>query len=290
MSATRPDILHPGQVYGERRRGAAVAGLVLSEVVHGAPRRLPEHEHLGAFFSLVLRGSYREACGGRDYVYRRSAIMYHPEGTRHQDEVGHPGARLFLAELAPEWLARMDGGRAVRQTLGAPRLLAGGPVPGLGLRLYRELLSGDGRSPLVVEGLMLEMLGETVRGGHRRAAAPPSWLPPLLDRLREERAHGWTLAGLAAEIGVGAEELSSAFRRNQGETVGEHLRRLRVELVCERLAADPDSSLADLAALAGFADQSHLTRVFRRLTGTTPGAFQAAARGGARSIAVRGGV
>jgi AraC family transcriptional regulator len=120
-----------------------------------------------------------------------------------------------------------------------------------------------------------------VRGARRRTAAPPAWLPPLLERLREERAVGWTLAALAAEMGVGPEELSSAFRRHQGETVGEHLRRLRVELVCERLAADPDSSLSDLAALAGFADQSHLTRVFRRLTGTTPGAFQAGVRAGA---------
>jgi AraC family transcriptional regulator len=77
---------------------------------------------------------------------------------------------------------------------------------------------------------------------------------------------------------VGRAELSCAFRRHCGETIGAHLRRCRVERVCERLIAEPERSLADLAAEAGFADQSHLTRVFRRLVGTTPGAFQAALR------------
>jgi AraC-like DNA-binding protein len=38
----------------------------------------------------------------------------------------------------------------------------------------------------------------------------------------------------------------------------------------------PGMPLSDVALAAGFADQSHLTRIFKRVTGMTPGAFRAA--------------
>jgi AraC family transcriptional regulator len=276
MGALHRNLLRPGQFFGEARRSSAVGGLVLSDVVHRQPRRLPEHEHIAAYYSLVVAGSYREVCAGREYCYRRAAIMYHPEGTRHWDEIGPSGARLFLAELTPDWFARLDCRPAAIPALAEPRFLHTGPVPGLGRRLFRELQGADECSSLVVEGLMLEMVGETVRNGKRPPSSPPAWLAATLERMHEEVATGWTLRGLASQIGVEPAELATVFRRHQGETVGEHLRGLRVAMVCERLTAEPDASLADLAAVAGFADQSHLTRVFRRLTGTTPGAFRAA--------------
>ena len=268
----------PGQFFGEVSRTASFAGLVLSDIVHLRPRRLPEHAHVAAFFGLAVAGDYREVCRRRELGYGRSTVVYHPPGTSHQDEIGPSGAHLFVVELAPAWLERLDALGVGRRALEEPQHLPGGPVHSLALRLYRELYDADACSPLVVEGLMLEMLGETARAGLRRAPQPPAWLGRVRECLEAEPARGWTLASLAPEVGVEPEELSIAFRRFQGETLGEHLRRLRVALVCERLVADPDAGLADLAADAGFADQSHLTRVFRRLTGTTPGAFQAAQR------------
>ncbi len=281
MSAAQRDPLEPGQFFGDVRRAVRAADLVLSDVVHSRPRRTPEHVHLFANYTLLLAGDYHEACGRRDFTYGRSTVMYHPAGIEHWDEFGSRGGRLFLVELSPAWLGRLDrldlDGTA-RRALAAPQLLTGGPVHSLGLRLYRELYAADACSLLVMEGLLLEMLGETARRRIRREEPPPAWLGRALECLREELAQPWTLAALAREIGVEASELSSAFRRHQGESVGEHLRRLRVAFVCERLTAEPEAGLAGLAAEAGFADQSHLTRVFRRLAGTTPGAFQAALR------------
>ncbi len=278
MGAAPGDPLEPGQFFGDVPRAARWVDLVLSDVIHRRPRRSPEHVHRFANFTLLLAGDYREACGRREFTYGRSAVMYHPAGVEHWDEFGSRGGRLFLVELAPAWLGRLDALGVARRALAAPQLLMGGPVCSLGLRLYRELYAADACSPLVVEGLMLEMLGETARHGGRRAEPPPPWLGRVLDCLREDFARPWTLAALARETGVEAAELSRAFRRHRGETVGEHLRRLRVAFVYERLTAEPEAPLAGIAAEAGFADQSHLTRVFRRLAGTTPGAVQAALR------------
>jgi AraC family transcriptional regulator len=72
--------------------------------------------------------------------------------------------------------------------------------------------------------------------------------------------------------------LARTFRRTFGCTVGEYLRRLRIERAAEQLVSG-DLPLAEIALAAGFADQSHFSNVFRRRTGVSPSAFRREARG-----------
>jgi len=58
-----------------------------------------------------------------------------------------------------------------------------------------------------------------------------------------------------------------------GEGIGEYVHRMRVRAACEQMLA-PQRSLAEISLATGFADQSHFTRVFRRVTGMSPGAFR----------------
>jgi AraC family transcriptional regulator len=67
--------------------------------------------------------------------------------------------------------------------------------------------------------------------------------------------------------------LARQFKRTFGWTVGDYVRRLRVEFVCQQL--ETGKPLAELALRAGFSDQSHLTRIFKRFTGQTPGEYRA---------------
>jgi len=91
----------------------------------------------------------------------------------------------------------------------------------------------------------------------------------VIDRLEADLPQAPTLTELAAEVGVHPAHLSRALQV-RGETVGEYLRRRRVEQA-ERALAGP-RPLAEIAADAGFADQAHFTRVFRRHFGMTPAA------------------
>ncbi|MFD2842718.1 helix-turn-helix transcriptional regulator [Paracoccus cavernae] len=60
-----------------------------------------------------------------------------------------------------------------------------------------------------------------------------------------------------------------AFKRETGQTPLQWQMRRRIEWAQEMLG-EPANSVADVAAATGFADQAHLTRVFRSLTGSTP--------------------
>jgi AraC family transcriptional regulator len=78
---------------------------------------------------------------------------------------------------------------------------------------------------------------------------------------------------IANVVGVHPFHLSRVFRTVHRQTIGEYVQRLRVSYACKQLAV-PEIDLAEVALAAGFADQSHFTRVFKNVTGITPGVYR----------------
>jgi AraC-like DNA-binding protein len=82
------------------------------------------------------------------------------------------------------------------------------------------------------------------------------------------------ISQLAAEIGVSRYQLIRAFKEVYGLTPEDFRRQARVERARSLLRSN--RKLVDIAVEAGFADQSHMTREFRRLVGPSPAAYRAA--------------
>lgn len=80
-------------------------------------------------------------------------------------------------------------------------------------------------------------------------------------------------ADLARAAGMSVRAFERAFAEEYGLPPQRYLRRLRLQIASRRLVATRES-LAEIAAGGGFADQSHFTREFRRLTGLTPGRYR----------------
>ena len=82
-----------------------------------------------------------------------------------------------------------------------------------------------------------------------------------------------SLAEIASAVGVHHVHLSREFRRHNNYTVGELIRRRRVEHACH-LLAHSHMSLAEIALTCGFSDQSHFSLMFKRHMGMTPSKFR----------------
>ncbi len=82
-----------------------------------------------------------------------------------------------------------------------------------------------------------------------------------------------TIAQVADECQLTPSHFARAFRRSTGLAPHRYLMKLRVE-EAKRLLAQPHVALSDVALICGFGDQSHFTRVFRQMAGTTPGAWR----------------
>lgn len=80
-------------------------------------------------------------------------------------------------------------------------------------------------------------------------------------------------AEMAKAAGMSARAFERSFQREYGLPPQQYLKRLRIQTAC-RLLVDTRESIAVIAQRCGFADQSHLTREFRRVTKATPGAYR----------------
>ena len=266
-------VLTNGRFFGNVRLREEHAGFALTQLRHARPARLPLHQHAQSWFCLVRSGGYAERYGREQVTYGPRSVLFHPPGIAHRDEIAPGGASFLIVELGETLLRRA----AEHGAVGASRQdLRGGPLAQAALRLEREWRAPGGRSPLVMEGLVLEMLGLVTRT-RKDDAREPAWLAAVVERLRADLAATRTIAALARDAGVHPVRLARAFRRHLGMGVGDYVRALRVRRIEERLGED-DATLADLALETGFTDQSHMTRVFRRVTGLTPGAARERAR------------
>jgi len=115
----------------------------------------------------------------------------------------------------------------------------------------------------------------------RQAQAAPARLasPAILrarQRLDDDPANDPGLAALADDAGLSRFQLLRAFARELGMTPHAYLVQRRLTLA--RRLLDAGQPIAQAAAAAGFADQAHLTRLFRRCLGYTPAAYAGARR------------
>ncbi|MBI4564115.1 MAG: helix-turn-helix transcriptional regulator [Planctomycetes bacterium] len=125
-------------------------------------------------------------------------------------------------------------------------------------------------SPLIIEGLALEMLGEIGRKPavlHEKT--PPPWLSDARDLLREQFSQRLTIHEIAQAVGVHPVHLAREFRRFYGYTVGGFVRHLRLVYSCKKLVQSR-MPLREIALAGGFFDQSHFARTFKRHFGKTP--------------------
>ena len=239
----------------------------LTSLRHDAARIVPEHAHERAFLTLLLAGRYRERVGGHEIDYSILDLVFHPEGLVHSDEIGAGGARFFTVELAPEAFRHLgrDGTRLV-----GTRDVSGGALVWRALSLLWLCLAAPTDGLAIEEGIadLLERLRENA--GRRASAA--SWLARVDDVLRARFREGVSLSDLAATAGVHPVHLSQAYRRARGCTLSRAVQRLRVREACRLI--EGGAALSEAAQGAGFVDHSHLTAVFRRLSGSTPSAVR----------------
>ena len=263
---------HP--VYGQTIRRQEVSGLVLSESAYRPGLRIPRHVHeRDGYFCLVLQGGYTERTGHAERELEPATLSYHPPGETHSDRFYDTRTKLFCVWFSSGWL---DGIRGHAEVLNQPTVYSRGSTVRLASKLYQEFRQMDEVSSLMIEGLVLEMLAETFRasGSNCKPTAPP-WLGQVEDLLQARFNETITISNIAESAGVHPIHLTRVFRRYFGCTVGEYARRLRVEFACRELSSS-QSTLVEIASAAGFCDQAHFSRTFKRLTGLTPRQYRSA--------------
>lgn len=142
-------------------------------------------------------------------------------------------------------------------------------------RLYARCVGGA--NALAVEEALVLLL-RCARMTSAPVSAADRAAPAALGRVRDQLADATTsapsLAQLAQGVGLDRYRLLRAFTAAYG--LPPHAWALQQRLARAQGLIRQGHALAEAAAGAGFADQSHMTRAFRRFRGYTPGAYAAA--------------
>jgi transcriptional regulator GlxA family with amidase domain len=112
----------------------------------------------------------------------------------------------------------------------------------------------------------------------RRESVLPLWQVKRVVDFIEANMHQPVHTGdLAALVNFSKCYFSILFRRAIGESPLAYVRRRRIERAQKMMLAS-DMPLCEVALACGLADQPHLSRLFRRLVGSTPGVWRRAQR------------
>jgi AraC family transcriptional regulator len=235
---------------------------------------LGEHAHERAHFCFVLGGSYKERVQGRDHNRTRDDLMFYPPNTPHSERYATECRSLLLDVKDETWLRANEPGSLFAD----PNDLRG--ITGLSIarRICHEMKHSDDVTPLQIEALVLELLVECTRSRKPIPCHTAKCVQRAEEFIRANRTDPLSLKSVADAARVHPSYLSRVFRKHQGMTVGQFIRWLRVK-EAQRILSSSATPLAAIASECGFADQSHLFRVFRAVVGITPAEYRRQAQG-----------
>jgi AraC-like DNA-binding protein len=254
----------------------------IRDVVCGGECRHESAEECAQATHLVFpyRGVYVRHVGRNDAVAEANQVLFFngAEGYRVSHPVEGGDACLSLAvaepllrELAPKEQLREGGVLAFRRQRRRidPRAQALVAVLRHGLsRSVAETLQAE----TLVLTLIRRALGE--RTSHAAGASPGR--QKLVDRaklvLSADLARRWTLAEVAAEVGVSPVYLTQVFQQVEAMPLYRYQLRLRLARALDLLGQYDD--LTALGLDLGFSSHSHFSAAFRQAYGRTPAEFQ----------------
>lgn len=230
--------------------GPGARPLAAGPMRHAPHERLGRHRHDEAFVALVLAGAYVEAGDTGRHRLRAGDVLVHRRWEYHLDEFAGCGAQVLILPLPAAWEGPIH---------------AAASDPDAVVRLAERDLGAA--------------LDELASGLSARAPAPPDWPDLLAARLRADPDA--PLASWAHELGLHPGSLARGFRQVFGVTPAAYRLFQRTHRALGRIATG-DAGLADVAAQCGFADQAHMSRAVRRMTGLAASQLRAGPAAGRR--------
>lgn len=250
------------------------------DLLHASYRRqtFSRHSHDGYALGVIESGALAFRYLHRDHVACAGEVNLVVPGECHDGRPAGPDGWTYrMLYLSPE-LVRDAAGEL---ELGLPDFRAGVlRDPGLAdaIRAAHIRLSDPSVCVLEKESSLLLLLTRWIHAHAERGGKPGRKGPQRAAVRRAEeflRAHAADaprLDDVAKASGLSPYHLLRVFAETTGQTPHAFLTQLRVDMARNLLATQ--LPLARIAAECGFADQSHLTRLFRRQCGVTPGHFR----------------
>lgn len=265
--------LNSGRYFGSAIKNRNIGGIWTSlaryddSLCSKRPIHNDWHFHQNPHFSFILEGGNIERRKTSSAESLPGQVCFYHAGEPHQNvNVLYP-SKNFNVEIDTNFLSRYDLDKSMIDSAAAfPN------IKFMMLRIYKEAVHHTEMSELAVHSLILGIFSKKEPDA-KRTSPLPHWADKVIQILRDRWDENLTLRELSKASDVHPTTISKHFPRYFSCTLGEYVRRIRIEKSLAIIKQSNDS-LTDIAHRCGFADQSHFTRVFKDLTGFKPNSFR----------------
>ena len=238
----------------------------------------------GHAHEVTLRGaSPRAGSESRTFVRRSGMIDVMPAGTTLKEISWRGGSATCvslcfgedcLRDLFGDDIPRLDPARGPHFGVDNARIFT------LAARLQQQRVLGQPLGAAYVQGLSLTLASHVLAGPGKagRSALDDGWVPPLeveaiVAHVEDNLGRNLGLVELARIAGYSPDHFTRLFKRAFLLSPYQYILRRRIARA-KALLRDRRLSLVDVALAAGFSSQAHLTAMFKRSTGATPGQYR----------------
>lgn len=247
------------------------------------------HRHEGFFqIFLITAGGGEMSCAAGSLHFSAPCFLFIPPGAVHGFRYGRDADGVVVTSLADRLMSLAAADRQIADFAATPRVVAGDALQLQAATqavedIQRELATpAIGRAALL-EALMTQAIVGLVRAGigEMPDRGPEDRDGQRIDQLlaligtsfKQHRPVGF----YAARIGISPTHLNRLARAHTGLSVQELVAQRLLEAARRDLIFSP-SPVQTIAYSLGYSDPAYFNRFFRRMTGSTPGAFRTAER------------
>lgn len=258
-----------GAFYGQTNNTINLEGITLTDTVY-TQDKVDWHYHENAYFTFILQGQVIEGNKKETYHCSQGTLLFHNWDDAHYN-IKPPGfTRGFHIEIDQSWF---DNHELITGDLQGSVSIKDPKVQMLFYKLFKESKTNDSTSALAINSLLIEVLENIDNQNKANEMFIPDWVRTLKEILHEQIVDDFSLASLAALLGIHPVHLSRYFPKYFGCSLGEYIRKSKIQKSLGMLSNN-SNSLVDIALQTGFSDQSHFNRCFKENIGITPMAYR----------------
>lgn len=251
--------LERSRYLGTNVHSFSTEGLTVSETIYHQKVFEGWHCHENHHITLILQGGNREQRKQQEITASPGAVLRYNEGELHRNmHTQHPSRNINL---------EIEGAFLSHHQINFSHLQHSPDLKLSVLKIYHESKIADACSQASIEAVLLNLFS------YKASGKMPPWIDQLRDLLHDRWNESLSLQELSAHINIHPVTISRYFPRYFSCTLGEYMRKLKVEKAAD-LMRGKQMSLTELAYHCGFFDQSHFIRAFKTYTGFRPKEYQ----------------
>lgn len=260
--------LPKGHFFGETNSYLEMDGISLTDTIY-THKYVDWHYHEHMYFTFILQGEMQEGNKHGLHYCPAGTLLFHHWQDAHYNKKSEKFTRGFHIEIHTDWLKRYDVD--LYDLEGALNIVTMEARLDM-FRLFRESKYHPEEITYTIPALLLKIVSGINSKTKETLTKYPNWKTELDILLHDECTNPISFMSIAKTLGIHPVHLSKYFHKYFHCTMGEYVRKLKIERSLILLIAKKHT-LGEIAHACGFADQSHFIRVFKQIMGYIPSDF-----------------